>query len=84
MRPDGGSKCARLRVAVGVFGDPDVRIVTLDRRSKKRFAAAAVASIWAGTIAGYASAALDAPHLQLQNDPEPGARQIANPPHSPL
>src|SRR5271170_1264889 len=37
----------------GVFGDPDVRIVTLDRRSKKRFAAAAVASRWAGTIAGY-------------------------------
>ena len=29
---------------------------------------------------GGASAALDAPHLQLQNDPEPGARQIANPP----
>ncbi len=25
----------------GVFGDPDVRIVRLDRRSKKRFAAVA-------------------------------------------
>src|SRR5271170_4997448 len=37
----------------GVFGDPDVRIVRLDRCSKKRFAAAAVASRWAGTIAGY-------------------------------
>src|SRR5271155_2907269 len=36
----------------GVFGDPDVRVVTLDRSSKKRLAAAAV-SRWAGTIDGY-------------------------------
>jgi len=44
----------RVRETVrGVFGDPDVRIVTLDRRSKKRLAVAAVASRWAGTIAGY-------------------------------
>src|SRR5271163_4374499 len=43
----------RSRGVRGVFGDPDVRIVALDRRSKKRFAAAAVASRWAGTIAGY-------------------------------
>jgi hypothetical protein len=27
-----------------------------------------------------ASPARDAPHLQIQNDPKPGARQIANPP----
>jgi len=37
----------------GVFGDPDVRIVTLDRRSKKRSAVVAVGSSWVGTIAGY-------------------------------
>jgi hypothetical protein len=36
----------------GVFGDPDVRIVRLDRRSKKRFAAVAGGSGTAGTIVG--------------------------------
>src|SRR5271155_5075917 len=37
----------------GVFGDPDVRVVTLDRSSKKRLAAVAAVSRWAGTIGGY-------------------------------
>ena len=36
----------------GVFGDPDVRIVRLDRRSKKPFAAAAGGSGTAGTTGG--------------------------------
>jgi hypothetical protein len=36
----------------GVFGDPDVRIMRLDRRSKKRFAAVAGGSGTAGTIGG--------------------------------
>jgi hypothetical protein len=36
----------------GVFGDPDVRIVRLDRRSKKRFAAVAGGSGTAGTTGG--------------------------------
>ena len=38
----------------GVFGDPDVRIVTLERRSKKPSAAAAVRSRRAGTTGVYA------------------------------
>jgi hypothetical protein len=37
----------------GVFGDPDMRIVRLERRSKKRFAAVAGGSGAAGTIGGY-------------------------------
>jgi hypothetical protein len=41
-----------LETVSGVFGDPDVRIVTLERRSKKRFAVAAVASKRAGSIVG--------------------------------
>jgi len=36
----------------GVFGDPDVRIVRLDRRSKKRFAAVVRGSATAGTTGG--------------------------------
>jgi hypothetical protein len=36
----------------GMFGDPDVRIVRLDRRSKKRFAATAGGSTPAGTTGG--------------------------------
>jgi len=36
----------------GVFGDPDVRILRLDRRSKKRFAAVAGRSGTAGTTGG--------------------------------
>ena len=44
----------RARATVrGVFGDPDVRIVGLERRSKKRFAAVAGGSRMAGTIDGY-------------------------------
>jgi hypothetical protein len=45
----------RARATVrGVFGDPDVRIVRLERRSKKkRFAAVAGGSGSAGTIGGY-------------------------------
>src|SRR6202045_4755289 len=35
----------------GVFGDPKARVIRLNRRSKKRRAAAAVGSRWAGTIA---------------------------------
>jgi len=43
----------RARATVrGVFGDPDVRIVRLDRRSKKRFAAVAGGPVTAGTIGG--------------------------------
>ncbi len=37
----------------GVFGDPDVRIVRLERRSKKRLAAVAGWSKVGGTIGGY-------------------------------
>src|SRR5205807_5693048 len=33
----------------GIFGDPKARVITLDRRSKKRAAGAAVMSRWAGT-----------------------------------
>jgi hypothetical protein len=43
----------RARATVrGVFGDPDVRIVHLERRSKKRFAAVAGGSEAAGTTDG--------------------------------
>jgi hypothetical protein len=37
----------------GVFGDPNVRIVRLDRRSKKRLAVVADWSRTAGTTGGY-------------------------------
>jgi hypothetical protein len=37
----------------GVFGDPDVRIVSLERRSKKRSADVAGGSRRAGTTGGY-------------------------------
>src|SRR5258708_28588189 len=43
--------CARATVR-GVFGDPDTRIVRLERRSKKRFAAVAGWSGAGGTIGG--------------------------------
>jgi hypothetical protein len=44
----------RARATVrGVFGDPGVRIVRLERRSKKRFAAVAGWSGAGGTINGY-------------------------------
>jgi hypothetical protein len=33
----------------GVFGDPKARVITLERRSKKRSAAAVVEHTWAGT-----------------------------------
>jgi hypothetical protein len=33
----------------GVFGDPKARVITLERRSKKRAAAAVVERTWAGT-----------------------------------
>jgi hypothetical protein len=43
----------RARATVrGVFGDPDVRIVRLERRSKKRFAVVADGAGSAGTIDG--------------------------------
>src|SRR5258708_33932042 len=43
----------RARATVrGVFGDPNVRIVRLDRRSKKRFAIVADGSRRAGTTVG--------------------------------
>jgi hypothetical protein len=49
----------RARATVrGVFGDPDVRIVRLERRSKKRFAAVAGWSGSAGTISGYVGFAI--------------------------
>jgi hypothetical protein len=50
-----GYSFARFRAKAtvrGVFGDPDVRIVRLDRRSKKRFAAVAGGSGTAGTTGG--------------------------------
>lgn len=37
----------------GVFGEPDVRIVSLERRSKKRCAAVAGGCRQAGTIGGF-------------------------------
>ena len=33
----------------GVFGDPKARVITLERRSKKRAAVAVVEPTWAGT-----------------------------------
>src|SRR3979409_745706 len=33
----------------GIFGDPKALVITLNRRSKKRLVAVAVASRWAGT-----------------------------------
>src|SRR5260221_2011028 len=48
----------RARATVrGVFGDPDVRIVRLVRRSKKRLAAVAGWSGAGGTIGGYVGVA---------------------------
>jgi hypothetical protein len=44
--------CRAREIVRGVFGDPDVRIVSLDRRSKKQFAAAAAGFRRAGTIGG--------------------------------
>jgi hypothetical protein len=44
----------RARATVrGVFGDPDVRILRLERRSKKRFAVVAGKSRSAGTTGEY-------------------------------
>jgi hypothetical protein len=37
---------------LGVFGDPDVRVVSLDRRAKKQSAAAAAGSRRVGTTGG--------------------------------
>src|ERR1700726_4896359 len=42
----------------GVFGDPKARVIRLNRRSKKRLAAVAVASRWAGTIASCGGCAI--------------------------
>ena len=42
----------------GVFGDPKARVIRLNRRSKKRFVAAAVARRWAGTIASCGACAI--------------------------
>jgi hypothetical protein len=42
----------------GVFGDPDVRFVRLERRSKKRFAAVAGGAGSAGTIGEYGKFAI--------------------------
>ena len=36
----------------GVFGDPKARVITLERRSKKRFVVVAVERTWAGTTDG--------------------------------
>jgi hypothetical protein len=36
-------------VVRGVFGDPKARVITLERRSKKRSAAAVVERTWVGT-----------------------------------
>jgi len=35
----------------GIFGDPQARVITLKRRSKKRLVDVAVASRWGGTTA---------------------------------
>jgi hypothetical protein len=49
----------RARATVrGVFGDTDVRIVRLERRSKKRFAAVAGWAGAGGTIGGYGKFAI--------------------------
>jgi hypothetical protein len=44
--------CARAAVR-GVFGDPDERIVRLERRSKKRLVAVAGSCVTAGMIGAY-------------------------------
>jgi hypothetical protein len=50
----------------GVFGDPNVRIVTLERRSKKRSAIAAGKSVLVGTTDGCGVyAILHAPGIAL-------------------
>src|SRR6266853_4853305 len=42
----------------GIFGDPEARLFTLKRRSKKRRAGAAVACKWVGTTAKSAGSAI--------------------------
>src|SRR5262249_57998465 len=42
----------------GVFGDPNARIITLKRRSKKRLVVVAVTFRWGGTTAGSAACAI--------------------------
>ena len=44
----------------GVFGNPQVRVITLIRRSKKRSAAAAAECIGDGTTDGYGACAISA------------------------
>jgi hypothetical protein len=42
----------------GMFGNPQIRVITLVRRSKKRSAAAAVVCTGAGTTGGYGACAI--------------------------
>src|SRR5258707_15517257 len=42
----------------GIFGDPKARVITLNRRSKKRAAGAAVMSRWAGTTGKFGGAGI--------------------------
>src|SRR5260370_4959694 len=42
----------------GIFGDPKARVITLNRRSKKRPAAVAITSRWAGTTERSAACAI--------------------------
>src|SRR5258707_1538059 len=67
--------CFRANAIVrGVFGDPDVRIVRLDRRSKKRFAAVVGGSTTAGTIGGGGGVLrLPRPGFWVFFEPEGGA-----------
>src|SRR5260370_28951442 len=64
----------------GVFGDPDVRIVRLDRRSKKRFAAVVSGSATAGTTGGGGRGAPPfAPKFRFVLEPERGRARRAPP-----
>src|SRR5271155_4347747 len=59
----------------GVFGDPKVRVIRLNRRSKTLRAAATVMSRWAGTTAGSAGCATYV-EAQLKRAGTPGPRAI--------
>src|SRR6266478_5503521 len=64
----------------GVFGDPDVRILRLNRRSKKRFAAVAGGSGTAGTTGGQGSTLHQGPEVQsaiAPRKPHPGGQALA-------
>jgi hypothetical protein len=57
----------------GIFGDPEARVITLKRRSKKRLVDVAVAFRWGGTIAcdlrDYRERCRNSGYLQMSGEP---------------